>query len=153
MSRERAVPFEIDRSLIGQEYDVTESEPVTREEIVAFARAVGETNPAYYGDEPIAPPSFCVRFRGKKFFHPKLPAEAFYQGFDAGKDVTLGVPIRAGDVVRSSTVLHDLYEKTGRSGTMVFVVMRQTETNQHGETIAVVDHRFVMKVRGEGGAA
>ena len=64
-------------------------------------------------------------------------------GFDAGKDIELGVPVRPGDAITVSSTAHDLYEKTGRSGSMYFVVIRFTMTNQRGETVAVVDNRFM----------
>ena len=36
-----------------------------------------------------------------------------------------------------------VYEKTGRTGSMIFVVIRYTLTNQRRETVAVVDNRFM----------
>ena len=139
----------VDRSLLGQEFDHSESEPVTAEEIREYAESLDETNPAYFGDEPIAPATFCLRFRGSRFFHPAIPPEVFMRGFDAGKDIVFGVPVRPGDVVTTSNVLHDVYEKTGRSGTMVFIVTRQTMTNQKSETVAVIDSRFMLRPRGD----
>jgi acyl dehydratase len=62
---------------------------------------------------------------------------------DAGKDVEFGVPIRPGDAITVRSILHDVYEKTGRSGSMTFVVLRVTLTNQRGERVAVVDNRFM----------
>jgi acyl dehydratase len=135
----------VDRSIIGQEFDKSVSEPVTREQIHEFAAAIGETDPLHTGDDPVAPPTFCVRFRGDLFFHPGIPRELLMTGFDAGKDIAFGVPIRPGDVVHGSSVVHDMYEKTGRSGTMLFIVFRQTQTNGRGETVAVIDSRFVFR--------
>ena len=37
----------IDRALIGYEFDVVEHPPVTAEHLIAFARALGTTDPAY----------------------------------------------------------------------------------------------------------
>ena len=34
-------------------------------------------------------------------------------------------------------------EKTGRTGSMVFVVIRYTLSNQRGEMLAIVDNRFM----------
>jgi 3-methylfumaryl-CoA hydratase len=65
--------------------------------------------------------------------------------FDAGKDITLGTPIRPGDVITVVSTLHEVYEKTGRTGSMVFVVVRFTMENQRGETVAIVDNRFMYK--------
>jgi acyl dehydratase len=53
------------------------------------------------------------------------------------------VRVRPGDTVEVRSTLHEVYEKTGRSGSMVFVVIRFTMTNQRGETVAVVDNRFM----------
>jgi acyl dehydratase len=139
----------IDRSLIGQEFDRSVSEPVTAEDIREYAASLGETNPAYFAGEPVAPATFCVRFRGSRFFHPAIPPEVFMRGFDAGKDIVFGAAVRPGDVVTTVNELHDVYEKTGRTGTMVFIVTRQTMTNQNGETVAVIDSRFMLRPRGE----
>jgi acyl dehydratase len=65
--------------------------------------------------------------------------------FDAGKDIEFGVPIRPGDRVTVVSTLHELYEETGRSGSMVFVVVRFTMTNQRGERVAVVDNRMMYR--------
>jgi acyl dehydratase len=67
--------------------------------------------------------------------------------FDAGKDIELGVPLRPGDRITVSSTLHQIYEKTGRSGCMVFVVIRFTLTNERGEMVATIDNR--MMYRGE----
>ena len=135
----------IDSSIVGAEYDSSVSDPVTREEIHEFAAASGETDPRYTGDDAIAPPTFCVCFGGKIFFHPGIPRSLLITGFDAGKDIMFGAPIRVGDVIRTKSAVHDVYEKTGRSGTMVFIVSRQTLVNQHGEMVAVIDNRFVCR--------
>ena len=67
------------------------------------------------------------------------------QGFDAGKDVEFVAPIRPGDEITLSSSVKEIYDKTGRSGTMVFVVIRTTLRNQKGEVVAHVDHRFMTR--------
>ena len=64
-------------------------------------------------------------------------------GFDAGKDVEFVAPIRPGDKITLSSHVKEIYEKTGRSGSMVFVVVRSTVQNQKGEVVAHIDHRFM----------
>ncbi|HWP66410.1 MAG TPA: MaoC family dehydratase N-terminal domain-containing protein [Candidatus Limnocylindria bacterium] len=138
----------IDPALLGRVFDESEFGPVTADELVAFARALGETSPCYVepGPELRAHPTFCVKFRGRKGFPDGFPAELRGpMSFDAGKDVTLGVPIRPGDTVRVASSVHDVYEKTGRSGGMTFVVVRFTMTNQHGEQVAVIDNRLMYR--------
>jgi hydroxyacyl-ACP dehydratase HTD2-like protein with hotdog domain len=139
------LPLGIDPALIGNEFDSSTSAPVTGEEIREYAASLGETHAAYFGPDPVAPPTFCVRFRGNRFSHPGIPAQAFRRGFDAGKDIHFGAPIRAGDVIHTSNVLHEVYEKTGRTGSMVFVVSRQIMTNQRGEVVARIDSRFMLR--------
>jgi hypothetical protein len=137
-----------DRSLLDAEFDRAESAPVTTEELIAFARALGETRPCYVepGSELVAHPTYCVRFKGGKFFPDTLPEGLrLRMSFDAGKDIALGAPIRPGDRVTVVSTLHDLYEKTGRSGSMVFVVVRFTLTNQRGELLATVDNRLMYR--------
>ena len=142
------MPLDIDPSILGREFDRAEYDPVTVDELISFARAVGESHPCYIqaGPELVAHPTFCVRFKGRKFFPDTLPETLrFRMSFDAGKDIALGVPIRPGDVITIVSTLHEVYEKTGRTGSMVFVVVRFTMTNQRQETVAVVDNRFMYK--------
>jgi hydroxyacyl-ACP dehydratase HTD2-like protein with hotdog domain len=139
------LPLGLDPALIGSEFDASTSAPVTAEEIREYAASLGETHARYFGPDPVAPPTFCVRFRGNRFSHPGIPRQAFRRGFDAGKDIQFGAPIRAGDVIHTSNVLHEVYEKTGRTGSMVFIVSRQTMTNQRGELVANIDNRFMLR--------
>ena len=140
------MPLDFDPSILGKEFDRTTYGPVTAEELVEFARALGETRPEYTEPGPalVGHPTFCVRYKGNKFYPDRLPKNINVRtGFDAGKDIELGVPVRAGDTVEVRATLHEIYEKTGRSGSMYFVVIRFTMTNQRGETLAVVDNRFM----------
>ena len=142
--------LDFDRSILGQEFDRTAHDPVTAEEMIAFAKALGETSPRYTEPGPalVAHPTFCVRYKGRKFHPDNLPESLrIRMSFDAGKDIEFGAPIRPGDAITMVATLHDIYEKTGRTGTMVFVVVRFTLTNQRGELVATVDHR--MMYRGE----
>ena len=135
--------LDFDRSIIGSEFDRTVLPPVTREEILEYSTACGE---AYSGDGAnlIAPPTFVVRARGKHFMPPNMPFMG-PSGFDAGKDIEFGVPIRVGDVLTAASTVHDIYEKTGRSGTMAFVVLRTTVTNQRNERVAIIDQRMMFR--------
>jgi 3-methylfumaryl-CoA hydratase len=65
--------------------------------------------------------------------------------FDAGKDIDFGVPIRVGDVLTAVSTVHDLYEKTGRSGSMAFVVLRTVVTNQRDERVVTIDQKMMFK--------
>jgi acyl dehydratase len=140
------VPLDFDPSILGQEFDHAVSEPVTAAELIEFARALGETSPRYVepGPELVGHPTFCLRYKGNKFYPESLPKNINVRtGFDAGKDLELGVPVRPGDAVEVRATLHEVYEKTGRTGSMYFVVLRFTLTNQRGEMLAVIDNRFM----------
>jgi N-terminal half of MaoC dehydratase len=141
------LPLGIDSSLIGAEFDSSTSEPVTAEDIREYAASVGETHADYLGPNPVAPPTFCVKFHGARFHHTAIPREAFQGSFHAGNDIQFGEPIRPGDVIHTRNSLHEVYEKTGRTGSMVFIVSRQTLTNQRGEMVAVIDSRFMLRPR------
>ncbi|TMA51790.1 MAG: MaoC family dehydratase [Deltaproteobacteria bacterium] len=140
------MPLDLDPAIIGQEFDRTVEGPVTAEELVAFARALGETRPEYTEAGPalVAHPTYCVRFRGGRFYPESLyKVIDVRRGFDAGKDIALGEPIRPGDTLEVRSTLHEVYEKTGRTGSMYFVVIRFTLVNQRGDVVAVVDNRFM----------
>ena len=140
------MPLDLDPAIIGQEFDHTRYGPVTAEELIAFARALGETRPEYTEPGPalVGHPTFCVRYKGNKFYPENIPKNINLRtGFDAGKDITFGQPVRPGDVIHVRSTLHEVYEKTGRTGSMYFVVIRFTMTNQRGEMVAVVDNRFM----------
>ena len=133
----------LDRALVGQEFDRSVIGPITVEEIREYMEATGESETPAAATDLIAPPTFVVRIRGHRF----MPSSLMHirSGFDAGKDIEFGAPIRSGDVLTSVSTVHDIYEKTGRSGIMNFVVLRTVVTNQHGEQVAVIDQRMMFR--------
>ena len=138
--------LEIDRSIVGEEFDHTVFDPVKREDICEYIAASGEGElPADDRDEVLAPPTFVVRLRGKRFMPANLPENLGRTGFDAGKDIEFGVPVRVGDVLTASSTVHDIYEKTGRSGSMKFLVLRTVVTNQREQQVAVIDQKMMFR--------
>ena len=142
-----------DPALIGRVFEETEPVPVTIEQIKAFSRAIDETNPLFTDEAAagagpyrglVAPPSFAVTFRNGRHFFSHVPRFGT-RGFDAGKDLEFVAPIRPGDQVRLASHVKEIYEKTGRSGSMVFVVIRSTLRNQKDEVVAHIDHRFMSR--------
>jgi acyl dehydratase len=65
--------------------------------------------------------------------------------FHAGQRVQPRAPIVAGDSLTASSHLKDVYAKTGRSGTMVFIVWETTLRNQKGEVVADVQESFAAR--------
>ncbi len=129
---------------IGQEFDTAEFE-VREQEILGFARAVGETEPRFTDPSHPdfqAPPTYASRFVSRRILPQAFP-HIGARGFDAGKAVTCHAPVRAGDRLVAHSKIADVYEKTGRSGPMIFIVHRMEFTNQAGELLSVVDWRMV----------
>ena len=142
---------DFDPAIINRVFETTDPVEVKPGKIEQYCEAIGETNPIYTDPEAakrgphgtvIAPPSFAVTFRNGRHFFEHVPRYG-KRGFDAGKDVEFVAPIRTGDKISLSSHVKEIYEKTGRTGTMVFVVIRSTLTNQNGETVAHIDHRLM----------
>ena len=139
-----------DRSLLGKEFSRFEQH-VTHEMVLEYADIIGVTDPVHRDAQAaqargyrdiIAPPTFVI-WRGA---HPIAPPEMGFNrtGINAGYACTFYGVIYPGDTLLYSTCLVDMYEKTGRSGTMYFVVRETTVTNQHGAVVAVLRNTFIL---------
>lgn len=148
--------IEFDRSILGKEF-VLGTFDVTEDMIKAFAQAVGETSPQYVDPQAaketasgglIAPPIFYDVFRADQIPDPKVKFGKV--AFNAGQRCEFHAPMRPGDTITMKTRITDVYEKTGRTGKMVFIVRETTYENQKGERVALVEQS---QVRRESGAA
>ncbi|MGO9452299.1 MAG: MaoC family dehydratase [Candidatus Binataceae bacterium] len=145
-----------DSRMVGQTFQARTPFVVTADRIANFCAAIGETNPLYsdpiaaeagpYGGI-IAPPGFLASFRYADDVFDQIPAFA-RGGLMGGIDIEFEAPIRIGDQISVASEVKETYEKTGRSGTMIFAVVRSTLTNQKGEVVAHVDHRMMNRPRG-----
>ncbi len=139
-----------DRTLLGQEVSRFEQH-VTRAMILEYAAILGMRDPLHTDPQAaqargyrdiIAPATFII-WRGTYPIVP--PAMGFTgTGINAGYTCEFSHVVYPDDVLTYTTCLVDMYEKTGRSGTMPFVVRETHITNQHGETIAVVRNTFIL---------
>lgn len=145
--------LDFDKSIIGQVFDETDFLPVTKEEILEFAASLEETNPLYTDEAAaskgphkglVAPPTFLTKLRPKKVMPENLPKFGKV-GFDGGRDLEVFAPVRPGDSLTMLSTVHEIYEKTGRSGSMYFIVIRNEVKNQKGEKVAVIDHRIMQR--------
>jgi acyl dehydratase len=142
--------IEFDQALIGRVFEAESPVEVTAEMIANFCYAIGESSPPH-GDPAgagdgssgnlFAPPSFAGIFRTADLVFQKIPNGS--RRLAAGMEVDFVTPIRAGDRITMASRIKEIYEKTGRTGAMVFMVISSTLKNQNGEVIAHIDHRFM----------
>lgn len=116
----------IDRTIIGSKSEVMEFE-VEKGAIRAFAHALGSKNPLYFDEEYaksqgyaslVAPPTFPAVF--------KLPKPGFNlelsRTLHGEQEFIYERPIVAGDVLRCSNQLTDIFEKESKNRNMTFYI-------------------------------
>ena len=141
-----------DTSWIGKEFD-RYSYKATQEDIAEFAASVGERDPmyrdaVYAGSTPhggiVAPATFCIVVRSNAPL-PDLKLSYGARVFDGGKECVFHAPIRPGDTITGVDRISQVYEKTGRSGNMIFVVRESELTNQNSQKVAVVRQILIQR--------
>jgi len=135
---------------VGWEFDRSEF-VVDRQQMLDWAEACGETDPRFCDPDHAdfqAHPSFTTKFSSRRVLPKGFPSIGGGRGIDGGKAVEVSGPVRAGDVLTASSHIADIYEKTGRSGTMVFIVHRMVFTNPDGDEVATVDWRMIRSMDG-----
>ena len=142
-------------SLIGQETTPERNKfPISREMAYDVADAIEDPNPLYvdvtyatnsrFGSlmcpplatwKDIAPPLGYFGAGQESHFQVPLPFNGY--GFNGGSDWQfLRPPFVDAWVTRQFKIL-DIFEKQGRSGSLVFIVRQETQTDQHGDTISL----------------
>jgi acyl dehydratase len=150
------MPIQVNKSVVGKEYPPF---PVTveREKIKEFARAIGDANPFYLDDRVgaasewgalIAPPTFAITFRSER-----ADSDALLR--DLGVDISrilhgeqefeIVRQLTPGETYLCRTKVVDIYEKTGKTGPMAFVVRETTVTDRTNEIVATM--RSIMVIR------
>jgi hypothetical protein len=99
-----------------------------------FAEAIGDGNPRWLRE---APPTFLVALAPASYHAPE--AEEYGRGWlNGGNRFELIEPVQAGDVITATSKIADVYEKTGSSGALLFIVFETAYVNQRGATVARV---------------
>lgn len=146
---------DIPSSEVDRPYDHFTHPPVTTEALISYARSLGVDDPNYI--DPVAAavgphggliafPTYVVKLRGEHHLPPVVVAEMNTATFDGGKDIELGVPVRPGDAITTTSQITRMFEKTGRSGSMFFVTFRNHLVNHRGEMVALIDCRSLQKL-------
>jgi len=122
---------------------------IEAEALSEFSLACGETVPRYTDPNDSdfqAAPSYAARFHGRRQMPEGFPVD-LATSFDGGKSVEWKAPIRPGDSVVARSHIHDIFEKTGRSGGMMFIVHRMEFSNQDDQLVAIVDWKMIQKLK------
>ena len=140
------MPIQINKDVVGKEYPpfvVT----VERGKIKEFARAIGDENPFHLDDkvgaasewgDVIAPPTFAITFKDEH-----ADTGAFLR--DLGTDISRILhgeqefeqyrPLRPGETYLCRSKVIDVYEKSGKSGAMAFVVRETSIADRTNEVV------------------
>ena len=131
---------------LGTTFDVMEI-GLKAERLAEFAIACGETASKYVDiDDPDfqAVPNYTSCFHGTRMLPKGFPFDMM-RSFDAGKTVEILGVLRPTDRVRGESEIADIFEKSGRSGKMLFVVHRMKFFNQDDEKVSIVDWKMVQR--------
>jgi acyl dehydratase len=140
------------KAAIGQELVFHAPDEIGRTAFRQYALAIGDFNPLYsdrdfaaaHGlPDVMAPPTLvCDTWqyvdsdmdeRGDLLGRGPFKELA---GLRAGNEYEFFQPIHPDDVLTARWMVKDVYERTGRSGTLIFQVIEATFHNQHGEFLA-----------------
>jgi hypothetical protein len=118
--------------------------------VVTVSEMSGETLPQFCDpDHPDfqAPPAFIASLAAGRHLPIDFPTLGGVP-MDGGKAVTCIKPVRTGVPLTGRTHLHDIYDKSGRSGRMIFLVSRMEIFDPDGEQVATSDSRMVIREKG-----
>jgi acyl dehydratase len=143
------MPIQINTGVKGKEYPPY-SVTVERGRIKDFARAIGDLDPLYLDDrvgaasefgDIIVPPTFPITFRDETGDTNTLLKDL---GVDISRilhgeqEFELHRPITPGETLLCRPKITDVYEKSGKSGPMAFVVRETYVTDARNELVATL---------------
>jgi acyl dehydratase len=146
-----SIVIEFDRSALGVE-SAPISYDVEKGAIRKFVEAIGDDDPIYYDENAAqaagfktipAPPTFLCTFRTQAL--PDLKIQFGRVRLNGGNEYEYHQPIYAGDTITVVAKYGDVTERTGRSGSMVFITTELTFTNQHGAVVATGRNTGIMR--------
>ena len=140
------------RDMIGRILS-TGTATVAAEHVAAFARALGDLNPRYLdsggSSGVVAPPTYPIAFM----------TQAMAGGMDTFLELGLNFmtlvhgeqefeylrPVRAGETLTLTGRVADIYEKTGSSGTLDFVVLETEAKDAEGKKVFYSRNTLISK--------
>jgi hypothetical protein len=97
-----------------------------------FAEAIGDSNPRWTKE---APPTFLVALAPVSLHLEE--AEEYGKGWlNGGNRFEYFAPVMIGDHITATGKVADVYEKSGSSGNLLFIIFETDYVNQHGDLVA-----------------
>ncbi len=97
-----------------------------------FTEAIGDHDPRWLKE---APPTFLVALAPPSMHLAE--AEEYGKGWlNGGNRFEYIEPVKVGDRITATGRVADVYEKTGSSGSLLFIIFETEYVNQHGRTVA-----------------
>jgi hypothetical protein len=97
-----------------------------------FVEAIGDPNPRWAKE---APPTFLVALAPASMHLDE--AEEYGKGWlNGGNRFEYFEPVKVGDRITATSRVADVYEKTGGSGSLLFIIFETDYVNQDGRTVA-----------------
>lgn len=127
---------------VGRSYPSTAVYDVTRQKIAEFARALGDENPAYFGDAPIAPPTFPAVIASaawQPFFDDPELGLALHRTIHADQRFDYARPLRAGDRVRAELTI----AKVRNRGPVAMVTIDVEVSDEKGERVVTATSQLI----------
>ena len=118
----------------------TGSATVDAAHVAAFARALRDPNPAYTGpDATTAPLTYPIAFMAQALAGGSSAFEELGLNFmtliHGEQEFEYVRPVRLGERLTLTGRVSDIYEKTGSSGTLDFVVLETEATDAEGKPV------------------
>lgn len=106
-----------------------------------FVEAIGDPNPRWREE---APPTFLVALAPVSLHLAE--AEAYGRGWlNGGNRFEYFEPVRVGDRITAVGRVADVYEKSGSSGSLLFIIFETDYVNQHGRTVARLNGTMIRR--------
>lgn len=126
------------KELIGRELS-TGSATIDAEHVAAFAKALGDDNPAYRGPGATAPPTYPIAFMTQAmaggmntFLELGLNFMTLVHGEQEFEYVR---PLKVGETLTLTGRIGDIYEKQGSGGVLDFVVLETEAKDTDGKPV------------------
>ena len=147
--------------LVGRKVTYIDEFEVEKGMIKRFAIAIGDPNPVYYDEEfarttsyggIVAPPTFMFEWNHHR--HNVLPPEerrTVFSSLEHQPRSLRGIneyevvrPVRPGDTIKTKARITEAYEKQGRSGQLVFMVVETDFFNQKEELLGKSKDTYIL---------